>query len=808
MQRDLVKKTGEYLIALTRRAARAAIRKHLVILVYMLSLTLGLPLGLATKSFAAEKSRLISVYDVVRFATIGDPRTLDWNEDTGEPGIFSPDRSEVLIVVSSGDPEHENNNAALWLYRTADLMSDPKPVKLAEFASATPHRPIAFVHWLADNQTVVFAGTRGGDVSQIFRVNIRTQVLEQLTHSTEQLLWYDVSTVGNRLVTFAEPAALPPAKDPQCRRYGCRVQSADLVDAESGNNDTNALASVHDLITGDDKPLISPESQDDSLSSCDIGMAGGLSPDGRYAIRLCTVRAQRLPSWWGEYATDATLHGCILSHNARCWRRGFVTDLTTGRSMAWTDAPLWHPAYIAQPIWIDGGHRVIFPTAFESLNDIDAKERARRTKLYAVQILDLATRKMSRIGRLDPKVVRMTKASWNSVNETLMVRGEDVDGNSLPPAYFHRAGAKWVPLQATDIAASPRTGAKLVIEESLNAPPVLKAIDQQTGVNKKILDPNPWLATRELGRVEAVSWGTRNGRAWRGGLYYPPDYQAGRRYPLLLQTHGFEPGQFSLNGWAKNFPGQALASHGMFILQIDEDSRDQNGTDTGYSTKYWEAMQAGYEGAIDHLDQLGLIDPGRVGTLGFSATGPSTGYLFTHSEYAIAAAAFGDTGGDGLWSYFSWGGSQGTVAHFGTQPFGDGIGPWLELSPSFNLARVRTPLLMFQAESPLGTWDFYAGLRSLNRPVELWSLPTGTHDVYQASQRMRMNQLLVDWFCFWLKAEQRTEVGAYAGETAQSLADQYARWGGFRKQQEGILKQPRPPLLKWTATPVTTNEAH
>jgi hypothetical protein len=755
----------------------------------------------AINSRVPSAQQSISVADLLRFNTIGDPLVLNWNDDIGKPGIFSPDGSQVVVLVRGGDPQRETNNATLWLYVSATLMSDPKPIKLAEFAAANAYQPIAFVRWLADNETVVFAGTRGAERSQVFSVNTRTLALKQLTHAPEQFTWFDVAPSGSRLVTLFELATVPPGDDPQCKRYGCRVESVSLYEAEHGGNSRMTSGSIHTVLTGESKALISPESQDDSLNFCDPEFAGGLSPDGRYAIRLCRLKGQLLPAWWGDYTMKPLLQECMTNLNARCWRRGEVIDLATGKPLSWTDAPLPN-ASSAPPIWIDGGRHVIFPSAFESLTDVDAKERAHRAEAYAVQIMDPTTRKTLNIGRLDPKLDHTTGARWDEKTQTLMIEGVDSKRVAMPTAYFRRSGEQWTTLKAPAATSVNDIGVKLSVEQSLNDRPMLVGVDERTGRKRKILDPNPWLAERKLGRVEAISWDTKTGQRWRGGLYYPSDYQSGQRLPLVLQTHGFEAEQFSLNGWAKDYPGQALSTHGIFVLQLNEYDGD-----TFYTTKYWDYNRAIYEGAIDYLDELGLIDRNRVGTIGFSNSGNTTASMLTHSDYPIAAAAFGDTAADGFWFYLQGGGSQKKEPHFGSQPFGSGIAPWLELSPTFNLTRVRTPLLMFDAESPSGMWDFYAGLRSLGSPVEFWNLPTGTHDIYQASQRIRMNQLIVDWFRFWLKGEERGDSGAYKGETAQTLAEQYARWREFRKRQEVILRQPRPPLLSWTSTSMSDVKA-
>jgi len=118
----------------------------------------------------------------------------------------------------------------------------------------------------------------------------------------------------------------------------------------------------------------------------------------------------------------------------------------------------------------------------------------------------------------------------------------------------------------------------------------------------------------------------------------------------------------------------------------------------------------------------------------------------------------------------------------------------LENSPTFNLDRVVTPMLLMEAKylGLAGLWDWYAGLRRLNRPVEYWVLPNAEHDFFMIGHRLRANQLLVDWFRFWLL-------------DACATAEDCVRWKEMREQLDTLRRQERPPLLDWSARPVTTH---
>ena len=119
----------------------------------------------------------------------------------------------------------------------------------------------------------------------------------------------------------------------------------------------------------------------------------------------------------------------------------------------------------------------------------------------------------------------------------------------------------------------------------------------------------------------------------------------------------------------------------------------------------------------------------------------------------------------------------------GVPPFGEGLQQWLKRSPGFNLDKVTAPLLVV-GEGPyslLFMWEAYAGLHYLRKPVELVMLKTDEHVLTNPAVRMASQGGSVDWFRFWLKDEEDSEL---------TKAEQYARWRELRKMQaENDAKQ-------------------
>lgn len=217
------------------------------------------------------------------------------------------------------------------------------------------------------------------------------------------------------------------------------------------------------------------------------------------------------------------------------------------------------------------------------------------------------------------------------------------------------------------------------------------------------------------------------------------------------------------------------AGKGVVVLQI-EGHRESQGTPDEI-----HAEVAAYEGGIDYLDHLDLIDRNRVEIMAFSRTGLGVKYVLTHSEYRSAAATLADTTNH---SYFAYLSILNSLPSFGADaegtngrpPFGEGLASWLKNAAGFNLYRVKTPVRLeaHSRGSLLGEWEWFASLWRSGEPVELVLIPDATHVPAKPWERMVSQQGDVDWFCFWLKHEEDSD---------PAKAEQYTRWRELKKMQ-------------------------
>jgi hypothetical protein len=109
----------------------------------------------------------------------------------------------------------------------------------------------------------------------------------------------------------------------------------------------------------------------------------------------------------------------------------------------------------------------------------------------------------------------------------------------------------------------------------------------------------------------------------------------------------------------------------------------------------------------------------------------------------------------------------------------DSLQRWIERAAGFRTDKIRAPVLI-SAGDPihlLVLWSLYAPLRDQGKPVELQYTRSGTHNFTKPLQVLAHQEMLVDWFDFWLNGRE---------ETDPAKADQYARW---RKMKENSNKR-------------------
>jgi len=332
------------------------------------------------------------------------------------------------------------------------------------------------------------------------------------------------------------------------------------------------------------------------------------------------------------------------------------------------------------------------------------------------------------------------------------------------------------------------------IDQGLNTPPNLKAVDNRTGRAKIFTDFNPQFRALRFAPVTLITWTAVDGGKWSGALYYPPNAKPGSRYPLVIQTHGCTTDKFDITGFgpdgATGYAAQVLANEGIVVLQ-EGHCEELNGNPPAPSYPYYSAQNAehemrGYESAIDLLDKMRIIDRSRVGLQGHSATAWTVIYALAHPTpaYHYAAALSTARGDLGYLGYLTTTyGHSWSLEGNGGPPVGSSFETFWRNALPFHLEHVETPIMSQEPDGlryvPL-MWEIHENLRMLGKPEEFIVFPDGTHNLVKPWERLRSQQAAVDWFCFWLKGEEDPD---------PEKREQNASWRAMRRllddQNEG-----------------------
>ena len=135
-------------------------------------------------------------------------------------------------------------------------------------------------------------------------------------------------------------------------------------------------------------------------------------------------------------------------------------------------------------------------------------------------------------------------------------------------------------------------------------------------------------ADKSLGKVEEIWYEseseTGESAKVQGWIVYPPDYEDGKSYPLMLSIHG---GPHAMYNSGFNFTFQEFAARGYVVLYTNPRGS------TGYGSDFVNAIQHRYPGPVDYADLMNgvdyVIDKGIADENRMFVTGCSGGGVLT-----------------------------------------------------------------------------------------------------------------------------------------------------------------------------------
>lgn len=239
----------------------------------------------------------------------------------------------------------------------------------------------------------------------------------------------------------------------------------------------------------------------------------------------------------------------------------------------------------------------------------------------------------------------------------------------------------------------------------------------------------------------------------QGWLLKPYGYEAGKKYPFILEIHG---GPHMMYGQGFFHEMQLLAAKGYVVLYTNPRGSH------GYGQQFVDAVRHHYgEGdytdlmtVVDQvIDKYDFIDEERLGVTGGSYGGFMTNWIVGHTNRFKAAVT--------QRSISNW------LSFYGVSDIGYFFNEWehglnllddpkklWDISPLKYAANVETPLLILHGEldfrCPIEQGEqLYVTLKHLGKDVRFVRFPGANHELSRSGHpQMRIHRLeqIIDWF--------------------------------------------------------------
>jgi dipeptidyl aminopeptidase/acylaminoacyl peptidase len=275
---------------------------------------------------------------------------------------------------------------------------------------------------------------------------------------------------------------------------------------------------------------------------------------------------------------------------------------------------------------------------------------------------------------------------------------------------------------------------------------------------KQLTNANPQVEGFALGQQEEITWKSKDGTTVGGVLLKPAGYQKGTRYPLIVAIHG-GPASADVLGFNGGYNSQVYAGAGYVVL------RPNYRGSTNYGQKHKNDIVGnyfapGYDDIISGVDYLiaqGIVDPDRMGALGWSAGGHWSNWILVQTDRFKAISSGAGTS-NWISMYAQSDVQRNRQYYLGDKlPYDDFDAYWTQ-SPLKYIKNAKTPTMIHVVEgdprvpSPQSI-ELHMALKQLGVPTELFMYPGSTHGIPDPRNQYVKAVSEMAWMDFYVRGK-------------------------------------------------------
>lgn len=668
--------------------------------------------GCATAQAQAPVKRAITFDDMIRLHRIAEPQ-------------ISPDGKWVAYTVATPNLEANKSESNIWLASTTG-----EPARQLT-QSGTDSSPV----WSPDGKTLAFLSSRKGE-SQIYLLPIEggeSHPLTTISTGADNAKW---SPDGKTLLFTS--LVYPDCKDDACNKAKDEANDKNKVKAHVAEhllyrhwthwNDgkrshlfvvpSDASSEPHDLTPAADYDV--PPDQRGGASDINF------SPDSK---EICFTAV-----------TDKVE---AISTNGDL----FLVPVTGGEPKRITT----QPGFDGNPVYSPDGKYIAYHAQLTAGYEADR---------WRVMLYDRQSGKTENISEGFDRSAN--DLAWSPDSKTIYFMAEN---ETLQPVYSMAAHAGAVPkkiiAESFNSAISFSSDGKTVAFERTNLTmpaEVFAASSDGSNIRQLTHANDTALAALEMNVPETFWFESGDGVKVQAMVIRPPQFDAKKKYPLLVLLHGGPQTMWS-NAWGYRWNAQVFSAAGYVTLMIN-----RRGS-TGYGQKFTDEITNDWGGkayvdvmkGIDAaLAKFPFIDGTRMAAAGGSYGGYMANWIATHTgkfKAIISHAGIYDKvamyATEELW--FEEHDMQGTP-----WTAGENYKKWSPSTYAVDLAKYKTPTLVIAGERDYRvpytqSLEFFSALQRQNVPSKLVVFPDEGHWVLKPQNSQFWYKTFLDWIGQYLK---------------------------------------------------------
>ena len=354
------------------------------------------------------------------------------------------------------------------------------------------------------------------------------------------------------------------------------------------------------------------------------------------------------------------------------------------------------------------------------------------------------------------------RAIWMPDGKSLLVGGHDGTNVSLWLQPVGGGAAKKLALG--DVSPSwsfwvdvtvGRDGAIALAGSTPGQPSELYYMASANEAPKRLTGFNQEIASLSLGRRERFEWQGPDKFTEDGAVVYPPEFDKGKKYPLVLVIHG---GPRAASTTQFSFLSYLIAAKDCVVFEPNYRGSENLGN--AYTHAIWNDAGDGpgrdVMAGVEALKKQGFVDESKIAVSGWSYGGYMTTWLLGH--YPIWKVAVAGAAVTNMYDQYNLADFNVTERYiFSGSPYvGDNMKEYREQSPITYAAKIKAPTLILSDTGDFRvtitqSYQLYHALKDNGVTTRFFAYPVGGHFPSDPVRQMDVYRRWSDWLLEHLK---------------------------------------------------------